>query len=190
MNEERVLTKELEQKIISIGVCHINQLVHNGYLEDEEYDFNKSEISFLNQQNTDFFVKIARSNFVNDLNFNSEELKAMKDGLKEYKPHELVLDWSLGICDFEFDNIAIDFIEKNKSDEDIYEKLYIKLNDILENNRMNEEKRLDIIDRLEIMRGHGQFEGLPEDDMDFNELSNEELEWYDGEWIVGQFDED
>ena len=55
---------------------------------------------------------------------------------------------------------------------------------------MNAEKRLDIIDRLEIMRGHGQFEGLPEDDMDFSELSNEELEWYDSEWIVGQFDED
>lgn len=54
---------------------------------------------------------------------------------------------------------------------------------------MNEEKRLDIIDRLEIMRGHGQFEGLLEYDMDFNELSNEDLEWYDDEWIVGQFDE-
>lgn len=59
-----------------------------------------------------------------------------------------------------------------------------------EENKMNEEKRLDIIDRLEIMRGHGQFEGLPEYDMDFNELSNEELEWYNDEWIVGQFDED
>lgn len=132
MQKERILTKELEQKVISIGVYYINQLVENGDLEGEGYDFNKSEISFLNQQTTDFFVKIARSNFVNNLNFNSEELKAMKDGLKEYEPYGLVLDWSLGICDFEFDNIAIDFIEKNKSDKDIYEKLYIKLNDILE----------------------------------------------------------
>lgn len=55
---------------------------------------------------------------------------------------------------------------------------------------MNEEKRLDIIDRLEIMRGHGQFEGFTEDDINFHELSNEELEWYDDEWTVGQFDEE
>ncbi|MGX6979011.1 hypothetical protein ACWN8V_07110 [Vagococcus elongatus] len=55
---------------------------------------------------------------------------------------------------------------------------------------MGIEERKYIIERLEIMRGHGQFEGQTEDDMDFSKLSDEDLKYYSDEWLVGQFDEE
>ena len=54
---------------------------------------------------------------------------------------------------------------------------------------MTQEERSNIIDQLEIMRGHGQFDEQPEEKMDFTLLSDEELAYYNDEWIAGQFDE-
>lgn len=49
-------------------------------------------------------------------------------------------------------------------------------------------ERNEIIARLEIMKGHGQFEGFPEDSMNFSELDTEDLIWYKDNWFEGQFD--
>ena len=49
--------------------------------------------------------------------------------------------------------------------------------------------REEIIDRLEIMKSHGQFEGYPEEVMNFSDLNNQDLEYYK-EWLIGQFDEE
>lgn len=40
------------------------------------------------------------------------------------------------------------------------------------------------IDWLESNQSNGAFEGFPEADMNFNELSNNELEYYFLEWIL------
>lgn len=53
---------------------------------------------------------------------------------------------------------------------------------------MKGEERKEIIEKLEIMANHGQFEGYPENDMDFNELKDNELSWYRDNWFEGQFD--
>lgn len=51
------------------------------------------------------------------------------------------------------------------------------------------ENKKEIIERLEIMRGHGQLDGTPEEKMDFNKLSDEDLKYYESEWIEGQFED-
>lgn len=55
---------------------------------------------------------------------------------------------------------------------------------------MNKELREQVIGRLEIMRGHGQFDEFEEETMDFNKCSDEELQYYNDNWITGQFDDE
>lgn len=55
---------------------------------------------------------------------------------------------------------------------------------------MNQELRKQIIERLEIMRSHGQFDDVEENKMDFNKCSDEELQYYKDNWFPGQFDDE
>ena len=45
-------------------------------------------------------------------------------------------------------------------------------------------EREDTISWLEANRSHGAFEGFPEEDMDFYELSDEEIAYYYTEWVL------
>lgn len=49
---------------------------------------------------------------------------------------------------------------------------------------MTENMKYEVINWLEVNRNNGFFEGYLEDDMDFNELSNEDLEWYYNNWLL------
>lgn len=55
---------------------------------------------------------------------------------------------------------------------------------------MSQELRKQIIERLEIMRGHGQLDDFEENKMDFNNCSDEELQYYKDNWFPGQFDDE
>lgn len=47
---------------------------------------------------------------------------------------------------------------------------------------MKKITRKELISKLEIMQGNGEFEGYPENEMDFNKLENDDLFYYT-EWI-------
>jgi len=48
---------------------------------------------------------------------------------------------------------------------------------------MTQEQRESIIFSLECMQSRGEFNGFPEETMNFNECDNDDLEYYDNEWI-------
>lgn len=118
----------VENKVIALGVYYIDQQVNSGHgLQDEEGYFTKREISFLESRNSFYFYRLASKRFENDLEFSNKELEAIDSALKDYLPFGLINDWSLGITDYDYDRIMLDFIIKNKDIENLYEKLYIAL---------------------------------------------------------------
>lgn len=120
----------VENKVMELGVYYIDQQVNNGHgLHDEEEYFTKREISFLESRNSFYFYRLASERFENDLEFNDEELEAIDKALKNYLPFGLINDWSVGIADYDYDRIMLDFIIRNKDIENLYEKLYIALHE-------------------------------------------------------------
>lgn len=120
----------VENKVMELGVYYIDQQVNNGHgLHDEEKYFTKREISFLESRNSFYFYRLASERFENDLEFSNKELEAIDRALKDYLPFGLINDWSVGIADYDYDRIMLDFIIKNKDIENLYEKLYIALHE-------------------------------------------------------------
>lgn len=121
----------VENKVIALGVYYIDQQVNSGHgLYDEEGYFTKREISFLESRNSHYFYRLASKRFENDLEFSDKELKAIDEALEDYLPFGLINDWSLGIMDYDYDRVMLDFIIKNKGIENLYEKLYIAVYEI------------------------------------------------------------
>ena len=120
----------VENKVMELGVYYIDQQVNSGHgLHDEKEYFAKREISFLESRNSFYFYRLASERFENDLEFNNKELKAIDKALKNYPPFGLINDWSVGIADYDYDRVMLDFIIKNKDIENLYEKLYIALHE-------------------------------------------------------------
>lgn len=121
----------VENKVIELGVYYVDQQVNSRIgLHDEKEYFTEREINFLESRNSFYFYRLASEKFENDLEFNDKELKAIDNALKHYTPFGLINDWSLGIIDYDYDTIMLDFISKNKDIENLYEKLYIALHEI------------------------------------------------------------
>lgn len=120
----------VENKVMDLGVYYIDQQVNSGLgLYDEGEYFTEREISFLESRNSFYFYRLASERFENDLEFNNKELEAIDKALKDYPPYGLINDWSLGIDDYDYDKVMLDFIIKNKDIENLYEKLYIALHE-------------------------------------------------------------
>lgn len=68
------------------------------------------------------------------------------------------------------------------SKERFKDQLMKALNEM--NDIIAEEKRRSVISWLESNRGNGAFEGHPEENMDFSELDDEDIEWYEENWIA------
>lgn len=116
----------VENKVIEAGVYYVDQQVNSGNgLYDEDNFFTKREISFLESRNSYYFYRLASDRFENNLEFSNKELKAIDKALKDYPPFGLINDWDLGIMDYDYDRIMLDFIIRNKDIENLNEKLYI-----------------------------------------------------------------
>lgn len=55
---------------------------------------------------------------------------------------------------------------------------------------MNKDKRELIISWLETNQGNGFFEGFEEENMSFEKMSDEDLEWYYDNWVVTDTEEE
>ena len=55
---------------------------------------------------------------------------------------------------------------------------------------MDKDKRELIISWLETNQGNGFFEGFEEENMSFEKMSDEDLEWYYDNWVVADTEEE
>lgn len=55
---------------------------------------------------------------------------------------------------------------------------------------MEEDKRELIISWLETNQGNGFFEGFEEENMNFEKMNDDELEWYYDNWVVTDTEEE
>lgn len=55
---------------------------------------------------------------------------------------------------------------------------------------MTQEQRENIIFSLECMQSRGEFNGFPEETMDFNKCDNGDLQYYNDEWLIARDSED
>lgn len=132
--------KTLKEKIINVGAYYAVQQVDVNPYELLEHGFTEEELMFLSDRGISYIENIMKEEYKPLTDLSDKEVKAIKDGLKEYRPYGLVNDWSLGICDFEFDKVMGDYLF-NKHREignliehrhELYSRLYLTVLNIKE----------------------------------------------------------
>lgn len=132
--------KKLREKIIDVGVYYVAQQVEVNPDELLEHEFTKEEVEFLSGKEISYVEDIIREEYKPLTDLSDKEVQAIKDGLKDYSPYGLVNDWSLGICDFDYDKVMGDYLfNKHKEisnlieqHHELYSRLYLTILNIKE----------------------------------------------------------
>lgn len=115
--------KTLREKIIDVGAYYSAQQVEVNPDELLEHEFTEEEVEFLRGKEISYVEDIIREEYKPFTDLSDKEVRAIKDGLKEYSPYALVNDWSLGICDFDYDKVMGDYLfNKHKEIGDLMEQ--------------------------------------------------------------------
>ena len=135
--------KTLREKIIDVGAYYSAQQVEVNPYELSEHEFTDEEVEFLSGKEISYVEDIIREEYKPLTDLSDKEVQAIKDGLKDYSPYGLVNDWSLGICDFDYDKVMGDYLfNKHKEignlsehHHELYSRLYLtilKIKDVIE----------------------------------------------------------
>ena len=127
--------KTLKEKIVNVGTYYAVQQVDVNLEELSEHEFTEEELMFLSDKGISYVEDIIREEYKPLTDLSDREVQAIKDGLKEYSPYGLVNDWSLGICDFDYDEVMRGYLF-NKHGEignsieqhhELYSRLYLTI---------------------------------------------------------------
>ena len=127
--------KTLREKIIDMGAYYAAQQVEVNLDELLEHEFTEEEVEFLSGKEVSYVEDIIREEYKPLTDLSEKEVQAIKDGMKEYPVYGLVNDWSLGICDFDYDKVMGDYLfnkhkEIGNSTErhhELYSRLYLTI---------------------------------------------------------------
>ena len=127
--------KTLKEKIIDVGAYYAAQQVEVNPYELLDHEFTEEEVEFLSGKEISYVEDIIRDEYKPLTDLSEKEVQAIKDGLKEYNPYALVNDWSLGICDFDYDEVMGDYLfNKHKEignliehHHELYGRLYLTI---------------------------------------------------------------
>lgn len=130
--------KTLREKIIDVGAYYGAQQVEVNPYELSEHEFTEEEVEFLSGKEISYVEDIIREEYEPLTDLSDKEVQAIKDGLKDYSPYGLVNDWSLGICDFDYDVVMGDYLfNKHKEignlieqHHELYSRLYLTIMNI------------------------------------------------------------
>ena len=124
----------LREKILSTGSYYVAQQVDFNIAELEEHDFTEEEMVFLDNKGLGYVEKIIGDTYKPFTDLSLRQFQAIKDGLKDYAVYGLVNDWCLYICDFEYDGIMLDYLDKKEKElgekmkySEVYHTLYSRL---------------------------------------------------------------
>ena len=132
--------KTLREKIIYVGAYYAVQQVDVNLYELSEHEFSEEELMLLSDKGISYVEDIIWEEYKPFTDLSDKEVQAIKDGLKEYSPYGLVNDWSLGICDFDYDEVMRGYLF-NKHGEignsieqhhELYSRLYLTILNIKE----------------------------------------------------------
>lgn len=130
---------ELKDKIISTGAYYVAQQVALNIQELSEHEFSDDELDFLEDKGIEYIEQIMKEEYKPFIDLTEEEVQAVKNGLKWYEPYGLVNDWSLGICDYSYDKIMLDYIdekERKLPEYELFSRLYLTVLKIKVDNDM------------------------------------------------------
>lgn len=127
--------KTLKEKIIDVGAYYSAQQVEVNPDELLEHEFTEEEVEFLRGKEISYVEDIMREEYKPLTDLSDKEVQAIKDGLKEYSPYALVNDWSLGICDFDYDMVMGDYLFNKRKEignlmghhHELYGRLYLAI---------------------------------------------------------------
>lgn len=136
--------KKLREKIIDVGAYYSAQQVEVNIDELSEHEFTEEEVEFLRGKEISYVEDIIREEYEPLTDLSDKEVQAIKDGLKEYSPYALVNDWSLGICDFDYDEVMRGYLfikhgevgNLMENHHELYSRLYLTVLNIKEGNEV------------------------------------------------------
>lgn len=127
--------ESLERKVLEAGAHYVAQQVEVNIDELKEHEFTDCEISILEEKGLKYIESLIADNYNAFDDMTNEEVEAIKMGLSEYGAYGLVNDWSVGICDYDYDEIIGDYLIKIKdmSWNEKYGRLYATVMSVRDN---------------------------------------------------------
>lgn len=120
----------LDEKILDTGAYYVAQQVAANVNELKEHNFNNIELDFLKDKGVEYVEELIKDNYKPYTDLSIVEVDAIKSGLESYPVYGLINDWQLGIDDFQFDQVMLNYLENKRGSSNRHNRLYRTILDL------------------------------------------------------------